>query len=71
MTCPRCAGDFGPTMAVYELAVFEDGYLPGAPLLRGVCLDCGYASAPAGREPPDDDEPGAVLASTGTGCCRG
>lgn len=70
MTCPRCAGDFGPTMALFELAVFEDGYLPGAPLLRGVCFDCEYASTPANRE-SDGDEPGAALAPAGTRCRRG
>ena len=70
MACPRCAGDFGPTMALPELAVFEDGYLPGVPLLRGVCFGCEYASAPASRE-PDGDEPGAALAPAGTRCRRG
>jgi len=47
MRCPNCGGtDFGPTMSLADLAVYEDGYLPGAPLLAGVCLDCHHITEP-------------------------
>ncbi|WP_188197578.1 hypothetical protein [Nonomuraea sp. SYSU D8015] len=49
MRCPACGGDdFGPTSSVYELAVYKEGYLPGVPLLAGVCLedDCGHVTEP-------------------------
>lgn len=49
MTCPKCGGDFGPTMTIESLAVYENGFLPGYPLLMGVCLDCGHHT-----EPPTD-----------------
>lgn len=49
MACPQCAGDFGPTMPLCDLATFEDGYLPPAPLLAGVCLDCGHIYEPPVR----------------------
>ena len=52
MTCPQCGGDYGPTMSLDDLATFEDGYLPPAPLLAGVCLDCGYIYEPPGQ--PDE-----------------
>lgn len=47
MACPECGGDFGPTMTREDLATFEPGCLPGAPLLAGVCLDCGHITEPA------------------------
>lgn len=50
MRCPRCAGlDFGPTEPLATLGYYERGYLPGAPLLVGVCLDCGYITEPKPR----------------------
>lgn len=50
MTCPRCGGDFGPTRCLEALTVYELGYLPGAPLLAGVCLDCGHVTEPKPKE---------------------
>lgn len=47
MCCPECGGDFGPSIPLTDLATYELGYLPGAPLLVGVCLDCGYVVEPA------------------------
>lgn len=45
--CPNCGGtDFGPDVDLASLAVYEDDFLPGAPLLHGVCLDCGHITAP-------------------------
>lgn len=53
MQCPACKRwDFGPTMTLADLAVYADGYLPGAPLLRGVCLDCEHATDPVGQVGP-------------------
>jgi hypothetical protein len=47
MPCPKCEGDFGPTIPLYALGVYQLGYLPGAPLLLGVCLDCDHITEPA------------------------
>lgn len=58
--CPQCGGDYGPTMALEDLATYEDRYLPAAPLLCGVCLDCDYTYSPPTpyRAPaPDDKDP--------------
>lgn len=49
MPCPACGGDYGPTMTLSDLSTFEDGYLPPAPLLVGVCLDCGHVVEPVAR----------------------
>lgn len=46
MWCPACGGDFGPTVPLSALALYELGYLPAAPLLAGVCLDCGHITNP-------------------------
>lgn len=46
MPCPSCGGDYGPTIPLYVLTRYELGYLPGAPLLAGVCLDCGHVHQP-------------------------
>lgn len=52
MRCPNCGGtDFGPTMTLGDLSVYVDGYLPGAPLLAGVCLDCHHITNPAATIP--------------------
>lgn len=50
MTCPECGGDFGPTRPIHALSVYELGYLPGSPLLAGVCLDCGHITDPEATE---------------------
>lgn len=49
MPCPACGGDYGPTKPLSALTTYQDGYLPGAPLLVGVCLDCGHVTEPAAR----------------------
>lgn len=46
MKCPECGGDFGPTLSLGNLSYYTDGYLPGAPLLMGVCLDCDHTTKP-------------------------
>lgn len=46
MCCPACGGDYGPTIPLYCLALYELDYLPGAPLLLGVCLDCPFVHEP-------------------------
>lgn len=56
MQCPRCGGDYGPTMSLEDLATYEDGYLPAAPLLVGVCLDCRHIHEPAEPYRPHEDE---------------
>lgn len=55
MVCPQCRGDYGPTMPLSDLDTFEDGYLPPAPLLAGVCLDCGHIDEPPTRRPGSVD----------------
>lgn len=52
MPCPACGGDYGPTLALHELETFELGYLPGSPLLAGVCLDCEHIVEPTAT--PED-----------------
>lgn len=54
MACPGCGGDYGPTMTIDALSVYELGYLPGTPLLVGVCLDCGHIVEPAAVVVADD-----------------
>jgi hypothetical protein len=51
MPCPECGGDYGPNATLADLAVYENGYLPGAPLLVGVCLDCEHMVSPAPSGP--------------------
>lgn len=47
MLCPSCGvADFGPTVPLNTLAVFENGFLPRAPLVAGVCLTCGHVFEP-------------------------
>lgn len=47
MRCPACAAlDFGPTASMEALAHYRDGYLPGAPLLAGVCMSCEHTTSP-------------------------
>lgn len=60
MTCPKCGGDFGPNDTWRSLAVYEDGFLPGAPLLVGVCLDCEHTTEPKAFDPYAEE-----LATTG------
>jgi hypothetical protein len=49
MPCPVCGGDYGPTVPLSDLAYYELSYLPGAPLLVGVCLDCSHVHEPPVR----------------------
>lgn len=56
MRCPVCGGDFGPTIPLGALAAYELGYLPGAPLLAGVCLDCGHVSEPTATSRNSEEE---------------
>ncbi|WP_031172564.1 hypothetical protein [Streptosporangium roseum] len=47
MRCPACGGDdFGPTACLQQLACYEATYLPGAPLLAGLCWDCNHITEP-------------------------
>lgn len=58
MRCPACGRlDFGPTMTLDALAVYEGGYLPGAPLLAGACLDCGHITEPIAVEIRNEQGP--------------
>lgn len=48
MRCPSCGGlDFGPTLSMYSLRFYTDDYLPGGPLLVGVCMDCEHTVVPS------------------------
>jgi hypothetical protein len=48
MRCPECGSDaFRASMSLDELQAYDEGYLPGAPFLVGICDDCGHREDPA------------------------
>lgn len=60
MPCPACGGDYGPTIPLHLLSGYQLGYLPGAPVLVGVCLDCEHIHRPAAAYTDTHTEPSPV-----------
>jgi len=52
MACPRCRGHYGPNDTLEALSVYAETYLPGYPLLVGICMGCELIAAPRASYDP-------------------